>query len=97
RAAALQHENHLALGGRAHPLRRVHAAVQPPSTERIAAVSAAAAAVHRNAVSAAPSPTVTNFFVGCAARITSRITASRLKPRAFIVSGICLSTSGVWT
>src|SRR4030095_13694280 len=67
RTAALQHENHLALGGRAHPLRCVNAAVQPPSTGRSAPVIDAAASVHRNAVSAAICSTVTNFFVGCAA------------------------------
>ena len=44
-----------------------------------------------------PAPGVTNCLVGCAASSTSFITCSRVSPRAFIVSGICPSTSDVQT
>jgi hypothetical protein len=64
RAAALQHEDHLAFRARPHPLRRVHSAVQPPSIESSAPVIEAASSMHRNAVSPATCSTVTNFLVG---------------------------------
>ena len=50
-----------------------------------------------NTASAATSSGVTNRLVGWPASSTSFITCSRVMLRAFIVSGICRSTSGVHT
>src|SRR5215813_12402352 len=107
RAAALQREIDLLLivgSGRApqHAPRieqggELHCAVQPPSIERLAPVICAAASEQRYTASEATCSTVTNSLVGCAARSTSCLTCSSVNPRAFMVSGICFSTSGVHT
>src|SRR5882724_10575710 len=74
-----------------------YSAVQPPSIERLAPVIWAASSPQRNNASAATCSEVTNSLVGCAARSTSWMTCSLVRLRAFMVSGICFSTSGVQT
>ena len=74
-----------------------YSAVQPPSIERLAPVIWAASSPHRNSASAATCSEVTNSLVGCASRSTSLMTCSLVMLRAFMVSGICFSTSGVQT
>src|SRR2546427_215248 len=74
-----------------------HCAVQPPSIDSSAPVIDAAASLARNTASSATSSTATNRLVGCAASRISRLTCSSVMPRAFAVSGICFSTSGVQT
>jgi hypothetical protein len=65
-----------------------YCAVQPPSMAMLLPVICAAASEHRNTASAATCSTVTNSLVGCAASMTSRLTCSSVRPRAFMVSGI---------
>jgi acetyl-CoA carboxylase carboxyl transferase subunit alpha len=86
-----------AIGPNAALRRSGQAAVQPPSIEMLAPVICAAASEHRKTASAATCSTVTKSFVGCAVSMTSLMTCSFVMPRAFIVSGICLSTRGVQT
>ncbi len=74
-----------------------YAAVHPPSIDSIAPVIDAAASLARDPARPATSSRPTKRYVGCPARITSRITESSLMPRVRAVSGICLSTSGVRT
>src|ERR1700687_473068 len=74
-----------------------YSAVQPPSIERLAPVICAASSPQRNNASAATCSEVTNSLVGCAASNTSWMTCSLVMLRAFMVSGICFSTSGVQT
>ena len=74
-----------------------YAAVQPPSIERLAPVICAASSPQRNSASAATCSEVTNSLVGCASSSTSWMTCSLVRLRAFMVSGICFSTSGVQT
>src|SRR5437763_1821157 len=74
-----------------------YAAVQPPSIERLAPVICAASSPHKYNASAATCSDVTNSLVGCAASSTSLMTCSLVRLRAFMVSGICFSTSGVQT
>src|SRR3546814_10784145 len=75
--------------------RYAQAAVQPPSTLRLAPVMFAASSRVRKAASAATCSTVTNCLVGWPASSTSSMTCSRVMCRAFILSGIWFSTSGV--
>ena len=89
------HNRHRPLSRGMH--RRSYSAVQPPSIERLAPVIGAASSRHRNSASAATCSEVTNSLVGCAASSTSFMTCSLVRLRAFIVSGICCSTSGVQT
>jgi hypothetical protein len=63
----------------------------------LAPVICAAESDERKTASAATWSTVTNSLVGCAASSTSRLTCSSVMWRAFMVSGICFSTSGVHT
>src|ERR1700685_4455893 len=74
-----------------------YSAVQPPSIERLAPVIWAASSPHRNSASAATCSEVTNSLVGCASSSTSLMTCSLVMLRAFMVSGIWCSTSGVQT
>ena len=74
-----------------------YSAVQPPSIERLAPVICAASSPHRNSASAATCSEVTNSLVGCASSSTSLMTCSLVMLRAFMVSGIWCSTSGVQT
>src|ERR1700694_2176990 len=74
-----------------------YSAVQPPSIERLAPVICAASSPQRNSASAATCSEVTYSLVDCAASSTSWITCSLVMLRAFMVSGICFSTSGVQT
>src|SRR6266404_4520256 len=74
-----------------------YAAVQPPSIDRLAPVIWAASSLQRNSARAATCSEVTNSLVGCAASSTSLMTCSFVMLRAFMVSGICFSTSGVQT
>src|SRR5271154_5774551 len=74
-----------------------YSAVQPPSIERLAPVICAASSPHKNSASAATCSEVTNSLVGCAANSTSFMTCSLVMLRAFMVSGIWCSTSGVQT
>src|SRR3990167_4653045 len=74
-----------------------YCAVQPPSIESSAPLLESADGEHRNAANPAICSTVTNSLLGCAARITSFTTASRVMLRALAVSPIWPSTSGVWT
>lgn len=76
---------------------QAYAAVQPPSIARLAPVICAASLLHRKSASEATCSTVTNSLVGWAASSTSLMTSSLLILRAFIVFGICFSTSGVQT
>src|SRR5258705_478250 len=77
--------------------RHANSAVQPPSIERLAPVICAAASQQRSSASAATCSEVTNSLVGCASSSTSWMTCSLVMLRAFMVSGICFSTSGVQT
>src|SRR5439155_13253022 len=74
-----------------------HCAVQPPSIDSSAPVIDAAASLARNTASSATSSTATNRLAGCGASSMSRLTCSSVMPRAFAVSGLCFSTSGVQT
>ena len=106
RAAALQREIDRLLAAGPASLRAaagarmafITAAVQPPSIEQIGAgdLTRRRRSTGRRA-SAATCSTVTNCLVGCAVSSTSLMTCSSVMSRAFIVSGICFSTSGVQT
>ena len=72
-------------------------AVQPPSTGSAVPVIDWPPGPHRNTASAPISSTSAKRLFGWAASSTSRITSSRLIPRALAVSSIWFSTSGVQT
>src|SRR6267142_1053538 len=77
--------------------RCAYSAVQPPSIDKLAPVICAASSPHKNSANAATCSEVTNSLVGCASSSTSWMTCSLVRLRAFMVSGIWCSTSGVQT
>ena len=91
-----RHAGTLASACRPHSC-QLHCAVHPPSIGTAAPVIDAAALVQRNTASSPICSVVTNWCVGCACKSTFLTTSSSVMPRAFAVSGICFSTSGVST